>query len=99
MTRWEYQMKIKEFNPKALMTFEVWLSLAGSNGWNLINVIPLQIFNDDVIRPGTVHMNLSFLCIYKRKRSWFKDWLFTKKHPIKSELKKTYTDVLKSLSL
>jgi len=83
MIKFEYAVIEKSFSPKGQMILETWLSMQGLQGWELVFIIPLQVFdNTNVMRPGTVNMNLSFLCFFKRKRNRFKDWLFIRKYPL-----------------
>ena len=91
MKKFEYSVLEKKFEPKGALVLETWLSMVGLNGWDLVFMIPLQVFDDrNVLRPGTVNMTLSFLCVFKRKRSRFKDWLFMRKYTLKNFTNETH---------
>jgi len=71
MKKIEYLVREKEFTPTGKVIFEVWLQSNGLESWELINIVPLQTITSTISVPGNTVIKTTFLCVFKRKQSWF----------------------------
>lgn len=82
MKRFEYEVREFEHNQSSSnkvnrMLFENWLHSYGSDGWELILIQPLQSFSPSGIEtPGKLNMRLAFLCVFKRRYSLLRRYLY-----------------------
>lgn len=74
--KFEYHIHETEFRREFPELLSLYFDSQGKSSWELINIITLQtIDNRNVMMPGQVNIKISFLCIFKRKKSWIRKFL------------------------
>jgi hypothetical protein len=77
MKKFEYEVRETEFAPTSKLILAGWLCSYGSDGWRLIIIQPIQVFDQgSITKPGQINMRLTFLCVFERRKSWLRKFLY-----------------------
>jgi hypothetical protein len=76
MSKYEYHIHETEFRRETPEMLAMYFDAQGKASWELVFMIPLQtIDNRNVLSPGVVNIKISFLCIFKRRKSILRSWI------------------------
>lgn len=93
MKKFEYHVHETEFKPGTEMIFTHYLSEYGRSSWELVLIQPLQTITNDIVSPGRPSVRLTFLCVFKRRKSWRQNimkFLEQKKFQLKQKSKNRF---------